>query len=193
MKNRRTYMTKRIIKESLIDLLEKKSIDQITVSELCKEADINRSTFYAHYVNVIDVIEEIKNEFIFDYMPFVKKIEMSNHILEKESFMKFFENMKIQNRVLRVLVKNTDIVNDVTQPMRINMKNLYYTYWGNVPESFEIYLDAAATYITFGFFATVNRWLELGSPNNAEYLYKMIDLYTRELFDKLKNKIYNIK
>ena len=193
MKNRRTYMTKRIIKESLIDLLEKKSIDQITVSELCEEADINRSTFYAHYGNVIDVIEEIKNEFIFDYMPFVKKIEMSNHILEKESFMKFFENMKIQNRVLRVLVKNTDIVNDVTQPMRINMKNLYYTYWGNVPESFEIYLDAAATYITFGFFATVNRWLELCSPNNPEYLYKMIDLYTRELFDKLKNKIYNIK
>ena len=189
MKNRRTFMTKRIIKESLVDMLKRKSMDKITVSALCEEADINRSTFYSHYSDVCDVLEEMKTEFIADYMPFAIEIDMKNHSIEKENFMKFFDCVKTQKEVLSVLVDNTSIINDVTQPMRKNIKNLYLSFWGKVPKSYEIYLDADATYITFGFFATVNRWLELGCTVDPTYLYDMLDSLTKELFDKLKAQI----
>ncbi len=193
MKNRRTFMTKRLIKESLIDLLKNNKIDQITVTALCEEADINRSTFYTHYNNVADVISEIKDEFIHDYMPFVDKIEMRNHEIVKDVFISFFENIKKEREVLTVLIENTNIVNEVTQPMRINMKELYYHYWGNVQDENEIYLDACATYITFGFFASVNRWLEKGCPVDPNYLYDMLNTLTKQSFEKLRSLIYRIK
>lgn len=44
--------------KALLSLLEKKSFDYITVSELCAEAGVNRSTFYLHYENTADLLQE---------------------------------------------------------------------------------------------------------------------------------------
>lgn len=44
--------------EALLKLLEKKPFEYITVSELCKEAGVNRSTFYLHYENTVDLLNE---------------------------------------------------------------------------------------------------------------------------------------
>lgn len=44
--------------KALIKLLDKKDFDFITVKEICKEAGVNRSTFYLHYENTVDLLEE---------------------------------------------------------------------------------------------------------------------------------------
>ena len=43
---------------ALISLLKNKPFDYITIIELCKKADVNRSTFYLHYENMCDLLEE---------------------------------------------------------------------------------------------------------------------------------------
>lgn len=54
--------SKQLICHALITLLDKKgSLDNITVSDICNEANINRGTFYNHYGNPTDVLEEIKD------------------------------------------------------------------------------------------------------------------------------------
>lgn len=60
--NQRIRLTKRLLHESLLELLEKRPVDNISVKELCESAGINRSTFYAHYAVVRDVITEIECE-----------------------------------------------------------------------------------------------------------------------------------
>ena len=44
--------------QALLALLENKSFEYITVSEICKEAQVNRSTFYLHYENTRELLEE---------------------------------------------------------------------------------------------------------------------------------------
>ena len=44
--------------KALISLLENKQFEYITVSEICKKAEVNRSTFYLHYENTADLLEE---------------------------------------------------------------------------------------------------------------------------------------
>lgn len=44
--------------EALMSLLEKKDFEYITVKEICKAAEVNRSTFYLHYENTYDLLEE---------------------------------------------------------------------------------------------------------------------------------------
>ena len=44
--------------KALLSLLEKKSFEYITISEICKEAGVNRSTFYLHYENTRELLNE---------------------------------------------------------------------------------------------------------------------------------------
>ena len=60
--NQRTRLTKLLFKNSLISLLQKKSIYQISVTELCDAAELNRSTFYKYYDNVSDILTELEKE-----------------------------------------------------------------------------------------------------------------------------------
>ena len=60
---RNSVRSKIMIKEALIKLLEtQQDISQISVSDIVKVANINRGTFYNHYNNIIDVIEEMETE-----------------------------------------------------------------------------------------------------------------------------------
>lgn len=63
--NRRVRMTKKMIQSSLIEILNDKPIEKISISELCQRADINRTTFYNHYGSQYDVLREI-GEYIVD-------------------------------------------------------------------------------------------------------------------------------
>ena len=44
--------------KALLSLLEKKPFEFVTISELCEEAGVNRSTFYLHYENMADLLKE---------------------------------------------------------------------------------------------------------------------------------------
>ena len=44
--------------KALLSILEKKSFEYVTISELCEEAGVNRSTFYLHYENTADLLKE---------------------------------------------------------------------------------------------------------------------------------------
>ena len=61
--DKRVIHTKRILRQTLLELMNKKPINKITVKELCENADINRNTFYAHYGAPEDIIAEIENEY----------------------------------------------------------------------------------------------------------------------------------
>ena len=58
----RVRYTQKVLKDSLLQLLEKKPINKITVKEVCELAELNRATFYAHYTDCLDLLESIENE-----------------------------------------------------------------------------------------------------------------------------------
>lgn len=61
--NQRVAITKRLLKEGLFRLLEKKPLEKINITELCRESGINRATFYRHYELPRDILVETETEF----------------------------------------------------------------------------------------------------------------------------------
>lgn len=59
--NQRIRLTKQLLRESLIDLLTEKSIQRISVREICEKAQINRTTFYKYYGSPYDLLNDIEN------------------------------------------------------------------------------------------------------------------------------------
>lgn len=60
--DRRTYYTLQVIKDSFLKLIKKTSYSKITVAELCRTAEITRSTFYLHYNTITDVLNEVLDD-----------------------------------------------------------------------------------------------------------------------------------
>lgn len=59
--NQRISLTKRLLQEGLLRILEAKTLEKISVTELCREAGINRATFYNHYGSPKDLLADIEN------------------------------------------------------------------------------------------------------------------------------------
>ena len=56
--DRRNAYTERVIRDALYQLLQSSPIDKISVTEVCRLAEINRSTFYLHYTDCQDVLNK---------------------------------------------------------------------------------------------------------------------------------------
>jgi AcrR family transcriptional regulator len=62
--DRRVRKTKMQLRLALCTLLSQKSIEEITVRELADLSDINRSTFYKHYRDIFDLLDQMENDLI---------------------------------------------------------------------------------------------------------------------------------
>ena len=60
--NQRVRLSKQLLRQSLIDLLNDKSIHKISVREICDRAQVNRSTFYKYYGSQYDLFKEMEDE-----------------------------------------------------------------------------------------------------------------------------------
>ena len=60
--SRRTRYTRRAMQDALIELLRNQPLGSITVKALCERADVNRSTFYAHYASIEELLHDIEDE-----------------------------------------------------------------------------------------------------------------------------------
>ncbi len=84
--DRRIRKTKEAIKYALIDLLKHKTLEKITIKDITESADINRGTFYLHYLDKYDLLEQIEDEYIerlsqsLDYDFFLPLISMQKHL-----------------------------------------------------------------------------------------------------------------
>lgn len=64
--DRRVQYTKRALTGALIDLMRESHISKISVKALCEKADVNRSTFYAHFGNQYDLLAHVEAEALDD-------------------------------------------------------------------------------------------------------------------------------
>ena len=91
--------SRRLIRDAYVNLMQVKSIDKISISDIVREADLNRGTFYAHYSNPMDVLMEIADEILGDVQGFFADF----------SFTDFLQNpMPLLLRVEKMLADNLD-------------------------------------------------------------------------------------
>ena len=57
---RSSLRSKRLIREALITMMRSKPFEKITITDIVRTADINRGTFYAHFRDIGEVLDSIK-------------------------------------------------------------------------------------------------------------------------------------
>lgn len=106
--------SKQMIRKALVDLiLSNKNINEISVTDIVKKADINRGTFYNHYSNVTEVFEEMKDELIDNLLENLRSAQKQDDI---DCFIialnnNFKQNEKAYRKLVKVIPRS--IIDDI--------------------------------------------------------------------------------
>lgn len=94
-----------LFKNALIDLLkEKGSVSKISVRELCDLAELNRSTFYAHYNEPKDLLVELESELYQSTKEHLEKIGAENDSGAHKYILSFLKYVKENDKPFRTLL-----------------------------------------------------------------------------------------
>lgn len=105
----RVVKTRRMIRETLLELMSERELSGISISELCVKAQINRKTFYRHYREVGDVISELEDDMLAEFAEVFKSHNSS--ILDLGAVIRDISAAVDSNReyYLRLLKHNPDL------------------------------------------------------------------------------------
>lgn len=102
--SRRTKLTKSLLRDSLVELMQSESIHKISIKQICETADVNRTTFYAHYCDRYELLEDVERETAKGIRAAVDKVAGDNE-LEKQ-LERFFRYIVDNIERFRVLLRD---------------------------------------------------------------------------------------
>ena len=100
--NRRVRMTRRLMKDAMLELLEQMELSDISVTALCGKADVHRSTFYKYYTDPADLFREMEQDFV-DQIPLPPQtLDQKSEKQLLSATTAFFDYVKENKRTFRV-------------------------------------------------------------------------------------------
>lgn len=151
--------TKKSLAKSLIKLLQEKPVAQIDVSELCKNANLNRTTFYNHYSSIYALLDEMVSEFFKNVKKYLADSidEKSENTAAKISLM--LKYLKQNRRFVRTIMNNNlyeEIGNKlISFDFVSNLLNTNIKYRQNIYINDAYYIG----FIISGWYAVIKRWV----------------------------------
>ncbi|ENH95906.1 TetR/AcrR family transcriptional regulator [Gracilibacillus halophilus YIM-C55.5] len=177
--DRRKKYTRMVLKESLIQELEVKPLSAITVKEICAKADINRSTFYAHYNDQYDLLYKIEEEIIEDMNQF-----LSNYNFTKEE-----ESIKMTQKLLEYIISKEDICRvllnkhaDTTFEKRVMNVARQFIIKNTLTNTTvdQTTSEYWSTFVISGIINVIKDWLEDGMNQSPYEMAQMINQFTKQ-------------
>ena len=102
---RSSLRSKMLIRNALVTLMQQKPFEKITITDIVKEADINRGTFYAHYHDTAEVLDKIREEVVQDVLAAAKLMTPDEIIQDpSELFSNLGELMEKNREYYRTLL-----------------------------------------------------------------------------------------
>ena len=105
--NKRKKQSQEKIEKVFIELLQTKELNQISVTDICQLTNLNRSTFYANYIDIYDLADKIKEKLESEVL-LLYKDEMVNKY-NSHNYLKLFYHIK-NNQLIRILFFNMILI-----------------------------------------------------------------------------------
>lgn len=158
-KRRRESMQK--MEREFVNMLLERDVSEITVSDICKAADVNRSTFYANYQDIYDLVEKIcrnmQNEFNAAFEGEIDEgfgaLKMFTHIYENQLFYKIYFLLEKHSR------EKVMVYDKLRAEQDFQNQNV----------------DYHIEFFRSGFNAIVKMWLDRGCRESPEEMAKILE------------------
>lgn len=170
--DRRVIYTKKAIRDSFIELQMQKPIEKISVTEICKSADINRGTFYSHYSDPYKLRESLQNELV---SAIEKRIAErgSKHLSCVETFELFRENKELC-RIFTGPYADKATLLDIVAKQADALMSEHSKYIANIPEEQADYIRMFVVSVVS---ITVKQWFDNELRDDPQRLAEMLEKF----------------
>ena len=178
----RRTLTKRLIREAMLELLKTKSIQKISVRELCDAAGVNRTTFYNHYDGTYEVLTEIEDHFL-SQLSTADTISNCEDGLERHIEALCLKLKQNADTALLLLTNNADPAFS-SKLLKTQGCNEIWQKAGSAYSSDET--ELLTEFVSGGAYSMVCRWLECGCRQSPK---QVASLLTAVIQDGIKLKM----
>ena len=175
--NRRVRMTKHLMKDALLDLLDRTELSAISVTAVCEAADVNRSTFYHYYTCPADLLREIEQDAL-DRIPLPPPVldqQGEEQLLRATTA--FFDYVKENERVFRILFSES--VNSGFSSRLVDL--LCAQYIPGVESAGEPVQGFVQRYIANGTVGMLREWVASGFPIRSREIAELMYYLSRRI------------
>lgn len=173
MTDARILKTKRSTRKALLSLLKVKKYDAISVKDICEAANISRGTFYLHYKDKFDLVQQYQYEIT------KKGSEKVHDLLSHERHLLYYNMLQFWNNeaelLLLLISKNgsPDIQNELKRTLQYNAeKNVVpYIKKSDFTEKERHYF---VIFVSNAIFGIIQEWVNNGQQETPEELSDII-------------------
>ena len=172
--DRRIKYTKHALQEAMIELLEIHPIAKISVSMLCEKADVNRSTFYAHYENAPQLLEQMEADAMANLQNYiVAQSEAYKEANLEQTMVQILTYVAQNDRLFRALLgKNGgwDFKGMMIQLLNTELKDITAPELRKNKATFDYMIEFSVS----GSTSVILRWLENGLKETPKQMAKIV-------------------
>lgn len=184
--DRRVIRSKMRMREALIALMQEKPFSEITAKEITERADLNRATFYLHYNNVFDLLEELEEETVSDFARMLEEAKIREDSAWEYALTGHICDYLIENQALcRCLFLNPHndrFTEKLTEIMRRKGQRLRQER-GLREEPRQA--DYIRRFISCGAMGMVKQWLMEGMPLSKQEMMALSEKIMHPVFQLL--------
>lgn len=188
----RVVRTKESIREALIDLIEEKGFDAITVKDITTRAKINRGTFYAHYQDKYDLMDKCEEEFmqeladriIKNYPDIIANIEANTHTtIPFTILISIFEYLDQNKRFIKAKLGPNGDLSFQTKLKKFIWNSLFES--NNSPQNplikqdnFLVPAEYLISYVASAHIGVIQQWLNSDRNESPQEIARIISTMT---------------
>ena len=164
--NKRKRQSIEKIEKVFIELLQTKELSEIHVSDICKQAQLNRTTFYANYTDVYDLADSIRDKLENDLLAIGFNsndyLKLFRHIKENQLFYRTYFKLGYDDNY-KILVYDTELA-------KKHFQNRF--------------IDYHIEFFKSGLKKIIKMWLQNGCQESPEEMFEIIksEYHGREIF-----------
>ena len=170
--DRRTLKTRKVIYNALMDLLTQKELHKVTVQEISDIADINRTTFYKHFLDVYDLYDKLDQEILIEWGMLV--LDMQD-LRSKEFFNNLVGYVDKNRNVFRMVFSSK-----APGQLRARFEKLLEGLLQKIESEKkgadikDITLSYQTSYRSQGCIAVLSRWIDEDGDQPKEFVVKVL-------------------
>ncbi len=162
--------------KALLSLLEKKDFAFITIQEICREAGVNRSTFYLHYQNIAELLEEsvayMQHSFYAYFHEAHKNQLLERDLISEEYLVPYLTYIREHQKLFQAAIRQ-----NVLFQTEMQFQTLFETIFNPAMEKRHVPISKRNYLVTFylhGILAIIEEWLKTDCRDSIETITAII-------------------
>lgn len=171
--NKRFQAMDKKLKDTLLELMKITDYDKITVKKLCETANVNRSTFYAHFSDIPEIMRQMEEHLNQEFLDSYTEVEKYSDVFTSWPFVPFLKHIKKHSYFYKIALKERKsfpltqgyepLLNEIIKPKCIEA--------GITSESDMMYYFV---YFQAGFTMLLKRWVDNGCIESEQEISNII-------------------